>query len=98
MIHIFLCVIDHANSYSGRCDAGQNTMAIETGFNRKTVRRCLEWLEVNTPFLKIERERPSKRGKFRTNAYHVQWGALEVEWNVIQTVIEGEKQWARHDG
>jgi hypothetical protein len=67
MVPIFACLIDHANINTGRCDASQKVMAIETGYNVKTVRRVLGWLAENTPFLEIER-RVGIKGKFRSNA------------------------------
>ena len=41
MVHIFACLIDHANINTGRCDASQKVMAIETGFHVNTVRKVL---------------------------------------------------------
>jgi hypothetical protein len=91
MVHIFACVIDHANINTGRCDASQKVMAIETGYCVKTVRKVLDWIAANTPFLEIERRTGSK-GQFRSNAYHVQWQHLEVDWIGIQVCIDEAKQ------
>jgi hypothetical protein len=90
MVHIFACVIDHANINNGRCDASQKVMAIETGYSVKTVRKVLDWLAVNTPFLEIER-RVGIKGQFRSNAYHVQWQHLEVDYIALQVCIEEAK-------
>ena len=66
-------------------------MAIETGYSAKTVRKVLDWVSANTPFLEIER-RASSRGQSRSNAYHVQWQHLEVDWIGIQVCIDEAKQ------
>jgi hypothetical protein len=91
MVHIFGCLIDHANINTGRCDASQKVMGIETGYSPKTVRKVLDWVAANTPFLEIERRIGSK-GRFRSNAYHVQWQHLEVDWIGIQVCIDEAKQ------
>jgi hypothetical protein len=90
MVHIFACLIDHANIDKGRCDASQKVMAIETGYNWKTVKRALDWLAVKTPFLKIER-RIGTKGRFSSNAYHIQWANLEADWAGVQTLIQEAK-------
>jgi hypothetical protein len=92
MVHIFACVVDHSNINNGRCDASQRLIALETGFHRNTVRRVLQWVEDNTPFLTIERRTRRPGGKFKSHAYHVQWQALELHWIAIIENIEATKE------
>ena len=91
VIHIFGCVIDHANSrqWAMRCGTN-NSMAIETGFHRNTVKRILDWVAANTTYLRIEQRR-GKAGRYRTSAYHINWEALEADWKAVQHFIGGEK-------
>ncbi len=96
-VHIMACVIDHANPTTGRCDASQSLMAIETGFHRDTVRKVLQWTADNTPFLKIEGRGRRRFGQFRTNAYHVQWQAFELFWIGLDEDIKAQKE-ALRDG
>ena len=92
MVHIFACVIDHSNINNGRCDASQRLIALETGFHRNTVRRVLQWVEDNTPFLTIERRSRRPGGKFKSHAYHVEWNALELHWIAVIEAIERTKE------
>ncbi len=64
---VLLCVIDHANPKSGRCDVGQRRIAVECHVRRQAVNEALIWWSENTHFLEIE-NRPGG-----TNAYHVLW-------------------------
>lgn len=96
-VHIMACVIDHANPNTGRCDASQRTMAIETGYHRDTVRKVLKWAADNTPFLGIEGRGRRRFGQFKSNAYHVQWDALELWWTAIAANIQEQKEEARRD-
>jgi hypothetical protein len=78
---VFLCAIDHANPTTGRCDVGQRRIARECNLSRQTVNKAMRWWEENTYFLRIE-SRPG-----RTNAYHILWENLEVDWHEIQKRI-----------
>jgi hypothetical protein len=75
---VLLCAIDHANPTTGRCDVGQRRIGRECNLTRQTVNEAMRWWEENTYFLRIE-SRPG-----RTNAYHIQWDALETDWYAIQ--------------
>ena len=94
VIHVFGCVIDHANQDSGRCDAGQTTLGIESGVHRNTVKRILDWVAANTTYLRIEQRR-GKAGRYKTSAYHINWEALEADWKAVQHFIGGEKAFMR---
>ena len=94
MMQIFATVIDHANINTGRCDASQSTIAIETKFHRNTVKKWLDWIAANTPYLTIEQRR-GKLGKFRTSAYHISWANLEADWEPFKRSVKGKKAEAR---
>jgi hypothetical protein len=79
---VMLCVIDHSNPKTGRCDVRQKKIAAECNLSRKTVNKALDWFAVNTYFLLIENRSPG-----RSNAYHVQWDNLEADWYGIQERI-----------
>jgi hypothetical protein len=79
---VLLCMIDHANPKTGRCDVGQRRIARECNLRRETVNRAILWWEENTFFLRIE-ARPG-----RTNAYHVEWDNIELDWHGIQERIQ----------
>ena len=96
MAQIFAAVIDHANINTGRCDASQRTIAIETNFHRNTVKKWLDWIAANTPYLTIEQRR-GKLGKFRTSAYHISWANLEADWRAVQEVVKSKKAEAREE-
>jgi hypothetical protein len=86
---VLLCMIDHANPTTGRCDVGQRRIARECNLSRKTVNAAILWWEENTYYLRVE-ARPG-----RTNAYHVQWANLEIDWHGIQERIAACYQDAR---
>jgi hypothetical protein len=78
---VMLCAIEHANLTTGRCDVGQRRIARECNLTRQYVNEAMIWWEENTSFLGIE----TRTG--RTNAYHIQWANLEVDWHEIQKRI-----------
>ena len=82
---VLLCMIDHANPKTGRCDVGQRRIARECNLRRETVNRAILWWEANTFFLRIE-TRPG-----RTNAYHILWDNLEEDWDGIQERIDEQR-------
>jgi hypothetical protein len=88
---IMACVIDHANPKTGRSDPSHKCIAGDTKCHRNTVCKVLDWAEVNTPFLGVERRERSVNGRFPTHAYHPQWDALEKAWIAINAKIEAEK-------
>jgi hypothetical protein len=82
-----LCVIDHANAGfagTGRSDTRQRIMAVETGLSRKAINEGLNWWAKNTGFLKIEK----RSGK--SNAYHVQWKAIDDAYAEAKAKIRNE--------
>jgi hypothetical protein len=83
---IMACIIDHSNPKTGRCDVGVWLVGRETGYTERWVRIVTAWIAANTPFLRIE-ARPGK-----TNAYHVQWTALEEIWRKIDKHLAAEKK------
>jgi hypothetical protein len=98
MVYIVACVIDHSNINTGRCDASQRVIALETGYGRNWVRKVLKWVADNTPFLVIEKRERRHGGKFKSHAYHVQWQALELFWIGITDNIEATKEdWRNGD-
>jgi hypothetical protein len=83
---VMLCAIDHANPGSGRCDASQSRMARECGLSRQYVNAAMQWWTSSTDFIQIE-NRKDRHGRTITNAYHIDWDALEAAWHTIQWAI-----------
>jgi hypothetical protein len=83
---VMLCAIDHANPHNGRCDAGQRRMARECNLTRGYVNAALQWWAASADFIRIE-NRKDKHGRRITNAYHINWSALEEAWHAIQWAI-----------
>ena len=65
------CLLDHANPTTGQCYPCQQLISNETGLDLRTVERAIVRL-VGTPYLSKERRGCS------SNAYHVNWKALEA--------------------
>lgn len=52
---VLLCLADHHNSTSGRCDPSVSTIALETGLDRKTVMKSIETLSTSGLILSQKR-------------------------------------------
>jgi hypothetical protein len=86
---VMLCAIDHANPSNGRCDAGQSRMARECNLGRQYVNEAMQWWASSTDFIQIE-NRNDRHGRRISNAYHIDWDALEAAWHAIQWAIHRE--------
>jgi hypothetical protein len=75
------CVVDHANPKNGRADPSVGTIARETGYPLRTMERTVASFS-RTPYLSWEQR--SWKGKKTSNAYHVNWNALLLEFDAYQ--------------
>jgi hypothetical protein len=82
---VLSCIIGHANPLNGTCNPRQETIAIETGLSRETVKRAIKWWK-KQGFLKTE-----SRGRAHALAYHPQWDLLESFWVGVTSDIEEQK-------
>lgn len=72
---VLVCLIDHANTKTGRCDPSEPTIAHELDVPLRTVERAIAGLRTAGIVNLLRRGRAGKGGR-ASNAYHLNWQAL----------------------
>ena len=88
---VLVCLIDHANPRTGRCDPSEATIAAETNLPKRTVERSIGRLRMVGCLARQRRWRGS-------NTYQIDWAALSSVFHSYKRRIETETRRKRTTG
>jgi Helix-turn-helix domain len=86
------CLVDFANSETGACWPGQNTIARATGKDIRAVKRSIQNL-IKTPYLKrTQRYRASNPSDLMSTQRHHTSNLYEIGWDALLQAFDAYKQ------
>ena len=85
------CLVDFANSETGACWPGQNTIARATGKDIRAVKRSIQNL-IKTPYLKRRQRYRASTPDFMSTQLHHTSNLYEIGWDALLQAFDAYKQ------